>query len=85
MTLSFGGLSLLYPWTPFHSWDTALRTRAGFRSFICALVVVAVVLILGELSHPSFFYLGLTFRFLSSPPISVPHKSLRNLFQGLSH
>ena len=73
MSISFGGLGLLSPWSPIYIWDT----RPGFRSFVGALVVLAVVLILG-LSSSS----------LLDPPlitatISLPHKSNRNLFQGL--
>ncbi|KAG8213915.1 hypothetical protein J3R82DRAFT_10660 [Butyriboletus roseoflavus] len=53
MSLSFGGLTLLSPWTPVHIWDQSVHTRPGFRSFICALVVVAVVLILAYLTNPN--------------------------------
>ncbi|KAH0827846.1 hypothetical protein J3R83DRAFT_3472 [Lanmaoa asiatica] len=53
MSLSFGGLSLLSPWTPIHVWDHSIHTRAGFRSFICALIVLAVVLILAYLTNPT--------------------------------
>ena len=61
MTLSFGGLGLLYPWSPTLLWD---HTRAGFRSFICALVVLAVLLILGEHTPAS----------PALPPFSHPHQ-----------
>ncbi|KAF9227371.1 hypothetical protein BS17DRAFT_775381 [Gyrodon lividus] len=53
MSLSFGGLSLLSPWTSLYVWDDPVHTRSEFRSFICALVFVAVILILAYLTNPT--------------------------------
>ncbi|KIJ68159.1 hypothetical protein HYDPIDRAFT_107822 [Hydnomerulius pinastri MD-312] len=53
MSLSLGGLSLLSPWTPLYVWDDPVHTRSEFRSFICALVFVAVILILAYLTNPT--------------------------------
>ncbi|KAH7888709.1 hypothetical protein F5I97DRAFT_740887 [Phlebopus sp. FC_14] len=53
MSLSFGGLSLLTSWNPFYLWDDSVHTRSEFRSFVCALVFVAVILILAYLTNPT--------------------------------
>ncbi|KAF9241571.1 hypothetical protein BU15DRAFT_44882 [Melanogaster broomeanus] len=53
MGLSFAGLSLLSPWTPLYLWDDSLHARGQFRSFICVLVFVAVILILAYLTNPT--------------------------------
>ncbi|KAF8554187.1 hypothetical protein OG21DRAFT_1509197 [Imleria badia] len=47
MSLSLG---LLYPWNPILISD---HTRAGFRSFICVLVALVVLLILAYLTNPT--------------------------------
>ncbi|KIK80228.1 hypothetical protein PAXRUDRAFT_833658 [Paxillus rubicundulus Ve08.2h10] len=53
MSLSFGSLSLLSPWTPLYLWDDSVHSRIEFRSFICALVFVAIILILAYLTNPT--------------------------------
>jgi len=54
MSLSFGGLGLISLWTPLYFWDDSAHARNEFRSFVFALVFVAVVLILGEWHDPSY-------------------------------
>lgn len=54
MSLSFGGLGLISLWTPLYFWDDSAHARSEFRSFVFALVFVAVVLILGEWHDPSY-------------------------------
>ncbi|KAL4078413.1 hypothetical protein V8B97DRAFT_2074920 [Scleroderma yunnanense] len=53
MSLSFAGISLFSPWTPFYNWDNDLHPRSGFRSFVCALVFITVLLILAYLTNPA--------------------------------
>ncbi|KAG1731519.1 uncharacterized protein EDB91DRAFT_1154388 [Suillus paluster] len=53
MGLSFGGLGLISLWTPLYFWDDSARVRSEFRSFLFALVFVAVLLILAYLTNPS--------------------------------
>jgi len=53
MSLSFGGLGLISLWTPLYFWDDSAHARSEFRSFVFALVFVAVMLILAYLTNPS--------------------------------
>ncbi|KAF8844323.1 hypothetical protein BDN67DRAFT_963068 [Paxillus ammoniavirescens] len=53
MSLSISGLSLLSPWTPLYFWDDSVHSRIEFKSFICALVFVAIILILAYLTNPT--------------------------------
>ena len=94
MSLSFGGLGLISLWTPLYFWDDSTQARSEFRSFVFALVFVAVVLILGESRCPSSF-LALTDHFFSfaSPyihrsrhlisPSDIPRLDLR--ISSISH
>ncbi|KAH7910582.1 hypothetical protein BJ138DRAFT_1126734 [Hygrophoropsis aurantiaca] len=54
MSISLGGLSLLSLSSPFLAWNyDSHHARAEFRSFLCALVFVVVILILAYLTNPS--------------------------------
>jgi hypothetical protein len=75
MSLSFGGLGLISLWTPLYFWDDSAHARNEFRSFVFALVFVAVVLILGEWHDPSYSPHILTIFLCSS--LTLNHHSRR--------
>jgi len=98
MSVSVGGISLLSPWSSLFSWDDTLHPRTGLRSFVCALVFITVILILGELHRsnrvmcdinfphlPSLDTLSQSPRWTNATMISISHESRRSIFQNLPH